>query len=119
MDDAFDKFAPLTKDEIAASPRIAPDAPERGDGALVSPVPPDAPEPPRSHPQWGEPTGSWTYRDASGATLQVISRFDPPGQRKQFSPCTLWRTAKGLRWRWKGLPAPRPLYGLDNARGQP
>src|SRR5260370_6478006 len=46
MDDGFDQFAPLTDDEIAASAPSAPDAPERGDGELVSPVTPDAPEPP-------------------------------------------------------------------------
>lgn len=65
------------------------------------------PEPPRAHPRLCKPSGSWTYRDASGATLQIMFLFDPPGERKQFLPCTLWRAAKGLRWRWKGLPAPR------------
>ena len=97
MDDASDKFAP----------------------ELVSPVPPDAPEPPRSHPKWGKPSGSWTYYDTNGATLQFIFRFDPPSERKQFLPCTLWRDAAGLRWRWKGLPAPRPLYGLERLAANP
>jgi putative DNA primase/helicase len=27
--------------------------------------------------------------------------------------------AKGLRWRWKGLPSPRPLYGLDRLAERP
>ena len=85
---------------------------------LVSPIPPDAPEPPHSHPKWGRPTARWTYRDANGAMLQIVLRFDPPGERKQFLPCTLWRHAAGLRWRWKGLPAPRPLYGPRKARGR-
>ncbi len=52
------------------------------------------------------------YRDANGAMLQIVFRFDPPDERKQFLPCTLWRDAKGLRWHWKGLPAARPLYAV-------
>jgi putative DNA primase/helicase len=86
---------------------------------LVSPIPPDAPKPPRSHPKWGRPTARWTYRDANGAMLQIVFRFDPPDERKQFLPCTLWRDAKGLRWLWKGLPSPRPLYGLERLATDP
>ncbi len=116
MDNAA-KFAPLTSDEIAGAAADA--APRRDEGELVTPIPADAPRPPRSHPKWGEPSRTWTYRDASGATLQIICRFDPVGERKQFSPLTLWRVAKGLRWRWKGLPSPRPLYGLDRLAERP
>ena len=119
MDDGFDKFAPLTDDEIAAAPPLTPEAAEQDDGQLISPVPENAPEPPCSHPQWGKSTGSWTYRDASGATLQIIFRFDPTGERKEFLPCTLWRIGVGLSWRWKGLPSPRPLYGLEQLAGDP
>ena len=119
MDEAPNKFAPLTEDEFAAPPTVGPKAPELEDGELASPIPPDAPEPPRSHPKWGKPTARWTYRDANGATLQIVFRFDPPDERKQFLPCTLWRDAKGLRWRWKGLPAPRPLYGLEMLAADP
>jgi putative DNA primase/helicase len=117
MDDASDKFVPLTLDEIAAAPAAA--APTPDDDELVSPVPPDAPEPPQTHPALGPPTVAFVYRDANGATLQLICRFDPPGQRKQIVPCTLWRDVLGLRWRWRGLPAPRPLYGLDRLTARP
>ena len=86
---------------------------------LVSPVPLGAPDPPRSHPKWGRPTARWAYADASGATLQIVFRFDPPGERKLFLPCTLWRHAAGLRWRWKGLPPPRPMYGLQRLAANP
>jgi Protein of unknown function (DUF3631)/Domain of unknown function (DUF6371) len=116
VDDAS-KYAPLTSDEIAAAAADA--APRRDEGELVTPIPADAPRPRRSHPKWGEPSKTWTYRDASGATLQIICRFDPVGERKQFAPLTLWREARGLRWRWKGLPSPRPLYGLNRLAERP
>jgi hypothetical protein len=33
---------------------------------------------------------------------------------KIFLPLSLWRHHSGkMEWRWKGIPAPRPLYGLD------
>src|SRR5271170_7313497 len=104
-------YAPLTSEEIAGAPANA--VPKRDEGELVTPILANAPPPPASHPKWGAPSKTWTYLDASGATLQMICRFDPIGERKQFSPCTLWREASGLRWRWKSLRSPRPLYGLD------
>jgi hypothetical protein len=120
MDDAPDnRFERLTEDEIAAAHWDAQDAPEQADGELVAPIRADAPEPPRAHPKWGKPSGSWTYRSASGTALQIIFRFDPAGERKQFLPCTLWRTGAGLSWRWKGLPSPRPLYGVERLAARP
>src|SRR5271166_3296170 len=117
MGDAFDKYLPLTPDENAAGPAVAARAPE--DDELVSPVPADAPPPPTRHFGHGEPTATWTYRDASGAELCRILRFEFPDRRKEFCPRTLWRNAKGLRWRWQALPAPRPLYGLDRLASRP
>ncbi len=89
------------------------------EGELVSPVPADAPPPPTQHFKHGEPTGTWIYRDASGAEHCRILRFDFPDGRKEFCPLTLWRNAKGLHWRWKAIPAPRPLYGLDRLASRP
>jgi hypothetical protein len=111
MGDAFDNYLSLTPDEIAAGPAVAARAPD--DGELVSPVPADAPPPPTRHFNHGEPAATWIYRDPSGAELCRILRFDLPDRRKEFCPLTLWRGAKGLRWRWKAFCAPRPLYGLD------
>jgi hypothetical protein len=116
MDDG-DPFAPLSAAELATG--TASQSKDDGTDELVAPVPPEAPNPPRAHPQWGKPTAYWTYRGANGTTLQIVFRFDPPGSRKQFLPCTLWRDAKGLRWRWKGLPTPRPLYGLEMLADNP
>lgn len=54
------------------------------------------------------------YRDAAGRLLFEVWRFDPVGKRKIFLPLSLWRDASGaLRWLWKAVPAPRPLYALD------
>jgi putative DNA primase/helicase len=111
------KYAPLTSHEFAGAPADA--APRRDEGELVTPIPADSPRPPRSHPKWGEPSMTWTYLDERGAPLQIVCRFDPVGERKQFSPLTLWRVAKGSRWRWKGLPSPRLLYGLNRLAERP
>ncbi len=117
MGDALDRYLPLTPEEIAAGPAIAARAPNGGE--LVSPVPADAPPPPTRHVKHGEPTATSIYRDASGAELCRISRFGFPDGRKEFWPLTLWRDSKGLRWRWKAIPAPRPLYGLDRLGSRP
>jgi putative DNA primase/helicase len=35
-------------------------------------------------------------------------------------PLSLWRDPSGsLRWHWKAVPAPRPLYGLDQIAAKP
>ena len=81
--------------------------------APVTPVPGDAPQPPKAHPKYGRPTHVWTYRNASGQALMHVCRFDTK-DGKQILPLSYWRNSNGhYRWRWKTLPAPRPLYGLD------
>ena len=51
--------------------------------------------------------------------LFEVLRFDKPDGDKEFLPLTLWRDAQGLRWRWKSVPAPRPLYNLDKLAERP
>ncbi|WP_051134236.1 DUF927 domain-containing protein [Methylocystis sp. ATCC 49242] len=112
MDNFDDKYAPLSADESSATPIDTP--PAHDDGELVSPVPPDAPPAPSRHRRFGNATMVWQYRNADGARLFEIHRFDPPGESKQILPLSLWREHSGeLRWRWKGVAAPRPLYNLD------
>jgi len=119
MDDLpNDRFMPLTQQERATVPAGVATA-AQDDGELVSPVPTDAPDVPATHARLGRPTATWTYRDASGAVLFEVWRFDPPGERKQFLPLSLWRDTAGLRWRWKGVPALRPLYCLDKLVASP
>lgn len=47
-----------------------------------------------------------------------VCRFDT-AEGKQVLPQSLHREPEGLRWRWKGLPTPRPLYGLDRLAAAP
>lgn len=95
----------------AASRPAAPPSPP-----AVLPVPTDAPKPPQRHPTHGKPSAVWTYRDAAGAVLLHVARFDTP-TGKQVLPLTLRRDAGRLSWMWKGLDAPRPLYRLDALAG--
>ncbi len=84
------------------------------------PIPADAPAPPTTHPKHGQPTSTWTYRDASGQPLFHVYRFDPPDTRKQFCPLCWCRSANGdTAWRWQAVTAPRPLYGLERLAARP
>jgi RecA-family ATPase len=56
----------------------------------------------------GAPSHVWTYRDAKGAELFKVARYET-SHGKEIRP---WRR-EGLRWIAKALPDPRPLYGLD------
>ncbi len=89
-----------------------------GAGALcVMPAPRDAPAPPASHPRHGKPSYRWEYRTTDGELNYYVDRWEAKtaGERKQFAPLTLWRTVAGkLEWRFKGPPAPQPLYGLPS-----
>jgi putative DNA primase/helicase len=111
MDDAFDRFSPLSEYERKAALPVETTVVDEGE--LVSPIPADAPPFPPAHHKLGKPTARWRYCDVSGRLLFEIWRFDPAGEQKQFLPITLWRENGRLRWRWKGVPAPRPLYGLE------
>ena len=83
------------------------------EGEPLAPVPDDAPTPPETHPTRGRPSNVWPYRDDAGRLLMYVCRFDKPDGGKDVLPLTLWRIAGAYRWQWKGLPTPRPLYGLD------
>ena len=117
MDDVTDNYAPLMPEERARHSDTGSPAHEEAELVFLSSA--EAPQPPRTNPNWGSPTATWVYLDATSAVLQIMYRFDPPGERKQFSPCTLRRIGTDLRWRWKALPAPRPLYGLDRLAANP
>ncbi|MCH7793914.1 MAG: ATP-binding protein, partial [Proteobacteria bacterium] len=79
------------------------------------PVPNDAPAAPREHFKLGIPAETWTYRDASGALLGHVHRYNLPDGTKAFYPLTWCQHSHHGRtqWRWKSWPAPRPLFGLD------
>jgi Protein of unknown function (DUF3631) len=112
----FDRYVAPPTEETSV---VGLSAPGHDEGEAVAPIPALAPPHPRRHPRWGSPSAMWFYLDARGATLQIVCRFDLSGSRKHFAPLTLWRGSQGLEWRWKGLPAPRPLYGLDKLAARP
>ena len=86
---------------------------------LLLPVPANAPPMPETHFALGRPTVPWFYRDPAGAVLFAMFQFDKADGSKEFLPLTLWRDAQGLRWRWKSVPTPRPLYNLDKLATRP
>ena len=62
----------------------------------------------------------WAYRDEQGRLLGYACRVELPGGEKDVLPQTWCRDDKGgERWRWKSLPEPRPLYGLDELAAKP
>lgn len=84
------------------------------------PIPEDAPPPPARHRKLGEPSATWTYRDAEGRPLCHVRRFEQPAGGKEFRPLTFCEDAIGKRaWRWQGPPEPRTLYGLDRLAAHP
>jgi hypothetical protein len=116
MDSACSSFSPLTPAEIteSAEPIVPLD-----DWTPMLPVPVDAP---RSLPPHGlgRPSGKWVYRDAAGRRLFLACRFDTSEGKKDFFPLTYCEGPGGRReWRWKGVVAPRPLYGLDRLAARP
>jgi len=118
--------AKQVEDEFSIPPDRGPDGPEpdfsallqqppkaskKDEPALIVPVPEDAPPPPIP----SNATAYWTYHTAEGGLIGYIYRVDPPGQRKQFYPCSY--TEQG--WRKAGFATPRPLYGLHRLAARP
>lgn len=89
------------------------------DNEIIIPVPVNAPPAPAEHFELGKPAGTWTYTDATGATIGYVCRFDPPERKKEFRPLTLRRVKGKLEWRWEGWPPERPLYGLHKLANRP
>jgi predicted P-loop ATPase len=108
--------APETEYRPAVSaPATDPVDPEDEPAPMPEAAPEYAAPPPLEHPRYGISTGQWAYRDAVGAVLCWVYRFDPEGSRKQFVPHT-WMD--GL-WVSKAPAKPRPLYGLDRLAARP
>lgn len=118
--DRLAAFLGMTSDDASEPPASAKQKqPNKPQAEAVAPVPPDAPAPPGKHYRHGRPAAIWTYRDAAGAVLFHVARFDERDGAKQVLPLSLRSEADGLRWRWKGLPKPRPLYSLDKLAANP
>ena len=104
-----------SKGTLPSQPKSAPQAKPESLAVCLMPVPLNAPEPPAAHSRHGRPVGRWAYTDAAGVVCFYHDRYEPKGERKQFSPLTLWRLPDGrLQWQFKAAPAPRPLLGLPD-----
>lgn len=118
-----------TPTPTTAAPRLATATPasrESGSskagkvGQCLIPVPDGAPPPPATHARHGKPVARWAYRDAAGRVCFYHDRYQPPGERKQFAPLTLWRTPDGrLTWQFKAPPPPRPCFNGDQLAARP
>ena len=86
---------------------------------VFQPVPEDAPPAPAQHPKLGAPARRWEYRDAAGALLGIVCRFDTADGKEIRSAVFAKHGKFGRQWRWLGLPKPRPLYGLDRLAARP
>lgn len=116
----MDEFAPLTTQELEIAAKEQTSAGSNKDmSEIVLPVPQDAPQPSFTHATHGKPSGRWAYTDAAGQIMAYVCRFDKPDGGKEILPYTLWQTAQGVAWKWKGLPAPRPLFGLKQLADNP
>ena len=63
----------------------------------------------------GDPVAVWIYRDKNGGRVCFIGRYNKADGDKEFRPRTWWQNRKTGKeeWRWKNVPDPRPLYGLE------
>ena len=117
-------FSPIDADEFGQH-GIA----DEGDWARISPVPRDAPRLSKDSIDRAAAPGfgfskCYAYRDASGALLGYVVRFDRPANGspagKEFKPFTLWQAPDGeLQWRRKSFAEPRPLYHLEELAKRP
>ncbi|SER46064.1 Uncharcterized protein, DUF927 family [Nitrosomonas sp. Nm51] len=86
----------------------------------VMPVPDNAPKPPQTHPRHGKPSARYDYLNINGKLNFYHDRYNKPnGEKKQFSPLTLWQKGSAFKWLYKSPPEPRPLYGLPGLAAFP
>jgi putative DNA primase/helicase len=110
-----DRFAPLSDDERETGAPSGGGAKADDGWAPIVPVPHAAPDPDMRHPTLGTPAASWLYRDVMGRSIGFIARYNKANGGKEFRPRT-WcnhRETGREEWRWKNVPDPRPLYGLE------
>jgi uncharacterized protein (DUF927 family) len=85
--------------------------------------PPGAPQPDFAHRRLGKPSMTWCYRDADGAPLFHVARFETTDGKedgKEYLPFSWCRSSASTEaWRWKAPPAPRALYKLDQIVARP
>jgi len=108
-------FAPFSPGETATAGA----APKAASKTPIVPVPDDAPRQSFKHPKLGFPSKEWAYHDAEGRLVGYVLRWDfddaDGAPTKEILPVTYCDIGNGKRgWRSKGMPAPRPLFGLPD-----
>lgn len=76
---------------------------------VTGPPPPNAPVPGCGHSRHGKPSAVWCYRGEDGSVLFYVARYETKSG-KEIVPWS-WQADKQA-WAPRGLPTPRPLYGL-------
>lgn len=111
-----DMFEPLSAQEKA---KVKNRKPSEDEGVAIVPVPDDVSLITPPHPL-GSPATMWAYRDAKEGLLFYVCRFILADGGKEDRPLTYRQYQDGSRrWTFKGLEAPRPLYGLDRLASRP
>lgn len=64
-----------------------------------------------THYKHGPASMVWTYRNANGAVIGHVVRFDTPNG-KEVLPYCYATDGNRSEWRWMGFDKPRPLYNL-------
>ena len=87
----------------------------------ILPIPDYAQHQPSSHPTLGKASHIWTYRDLAGVPLFYVYRFPTINKKgepdKETRPLTFGKSSAGKQdWQWKGVNAPKPLYGLETLK---
>lgn len=110
---------PKTEQAAPAAPK---EKPPRTWWKPVWPVPTDAEEPPKAHPNRGIPSRIFTYRDPWGLLIGHVCRFVTSDGGKDDIPLVFAEHEKSKKreWRWMAFAEEgRPLYGLDRATSKP
>jgi uncharacterized protein (DUF927 family) len=112
-------FAPLSEADHARAASIR--AAGKDAGETWAPTLPAPCEPPESlrHRQHGASSARWVYRDADGAPLFAVYRFNTAAGGKETFPQTYGTKNGRTGWHWKRPDAPLPLYGLDRLAACP
>lgn len=109
---------------------------KKSEAIEVAPPPENEPQPLMKHPDLGEPSGIWKYKDRQGNVLFYICRYNDPmcskcgfvGVDKLCPKCGAKASKQMMPWSWvpkfngfrsMGWPSPRPLYGLEKLTGLP
>ncbi len=82
---------------------------------------PDGDVPDMALAVYGEPTGTWAYRNADGGILGYVCRYFDSERGKTLRCFSYGRfsSVDPPRWECKAFTSPRPLYGLELLADRP